>query len=165
MLMRLCLLFLIFLLSGCVSNDAKTPVKEYLNAYQNHSDKVTVSLNELIKNENLTKEQQDIYELIMKKQYVDLAYHIDNVTYNGNKAIVTATIEVYDYNQSKEEALKEYENNPELNYKDLQLTYMKRENKRIKYTLSFSVYLDNDKWVIENPDYITLQKIHGVFNG
>ena len=105
--MRLCLLFLIFLLSGCVSNDAKTPVKEYLNAYQNHSDKVTVSLNELIKNENLTKEQQDIYELIMKKQYVDLAYHIDNVTYDGNKAIVTATIEVYDYNQSIEEALKE----------------------------------------------------------
>ncbi len=163
--MRLCLLFLIFLLSGCVSNDAKTPVKEYLNAYQNHSDKVTVSLNELIKNENLTKEQQDIYELIMKKQYVDLAYHIDNVTYDGNKAIVTATIEVYDYNHSKKEALKEYENTPELNYKDLQLTYMKRENKRIKYTLSFSVYLDNDKWVIENPDYITLQKIHGVFNG
>lgn len=165
MLMRLCLLFLIFLLSGCVSNDAKTPVKDYLNAYQNHSDKVTVSLNELIKNENLTKEQQDIYELIMKKQYVDLAYHIDNVTYDGNKAIVTATIEVYDYNHSKKEALKEYENTPELNYKDLQLTYMKRENKRIKYTLSFSVYLDNDKWVIENPDYITLQKIHGVFNG
>ncbi len=163
--MRLCLLFLIFLLSGCASNDAKTPVKDYLNAYQNHSDKVTVSLNELIKNENLTKEQQDIYELIMKKQYVDLAYHIDNVTYNGNKAIVTATIEVYDYNHSKEEALKEYENNPELNYKDLQLTYMKRENKRIKYTLSFSAYLDNDKWVLENPDYITLQKIHGVFNG
>ena len=163
--MRLCLLFLIFLLSGCVSNDAKTPVKDYLNAYQNHSDKVTVSLNELIKNENLTKEQQDIYELIMKKQYVDLAYHIDNVTYNGNKAIVTATIEVYDYNHSKEEAQKEYENNPELNYKDLQLTYMKRENKRIKYTLSFSAYLDNDKWVLENPDYITLQKIHGVFNG
>ena len=163
--MRLCLLFFIFLLSGCVSNDAKTPVKDYLNAYQNHSDKVTVSLNELINNENLTKEQQDIYELIMKKQYVDLAYHIDNVTYNGNKAIVTATIEVYDYNHSKEEALKEYENTPELNYKDLQLTYMKRENKRIKYTLSFSVYLDNDKWVIENPDYITLQKIHGVFNG
>ena len=163
--MRLCLLFFIFLLSGCVSNDAKTPVKDYLNAYQNHSDKVTVSLNELIKNENLTKEQQDIYELIMKKQYVDLAYHIDNVTYNGNKAIVTATIEVYDYNHSKEEALKEYENNPELNYKDLQLTYMKRENKRIKYTLSFSAYLDNDKWVLENPDYITLQKINGVFNG
>ena len=163
--MRLCLLFLIFLLSGCVSNDAKTPVKEYLNAYQNHSDKVTVSLNELIKKENLTKEQQDIYELIMKKQYVDLAYHIDNVTYAGNKAVVTATIEVYDYNHSKEEAQKEYENNPELNYKDLQLTYMKRENKRIKYTLSFSVYLDNDKWVIENPDYITLRKIHGVFNG
>ena len=131
--MRLCLLFFIFLLSGCVSNDAKTPVKDYLNAYQNHSDKVTVSLNELIKNENLTKEQQDIYELIMKKQYVDLTYHIDNVTYDGNKAIVIATIEVYDYNHSKEEALKEYENNPELNYKDLQLTYMKRENKRIIY--------------------------------
>ena len=135
--MRLCLLFLIFLLSGCVSNDAKTPVKEYLNAYQNHSDKVTISLNELIKNENLTKEQQDIYELIMKKQYVDLAYHIDNVTYDGNKAIVTATIEVYDYNHSKEEAQKEYENNPELNYKDLQLTYMKRENKRIKYIVLY----------------------------
>ena len=162
--MRLCLLFFIFLLSGCVSNDAKTPVKDYLNAYQNHSDKVTVSLNELIKNENLTKEQQDIYELIMKKQYVDLAYHIDNVTYNGNKAIVTATIEVYDYNHSKEEALKEYENNPELNYKDLQLTYLKRENKRIKYTLSFSAYLDNDKWVLENPDYITLKKINRVLN-
>ena len=149
MLMRLCLLFLIFLLSGCVSNDAKTPVKEYLNAYQNHSDKVTVSLNELIKNENLTKEQQDIYELIMKKQYVDLAYHIDNVTYDGNKAIVTATIEVYDYNHSKKEALKEYENTPELNYKDLQLTYMKRENKRIKYKRSKKIALISLSYYIE----------------
>ena len=124
--MKIFIFLCLFLFSGCVSNNAKTPVIDYLNAYQNHSEKVTSSLNELIQNENLNTKQQEIYALIMKKQYVDLTYHIDNVIYNGNKAIVIATIEVYDYNHSKEEALKEYENNPELNYKDLQLTYMKK---------------------------------------
>ena len=55
--------------------------------------------------------------------------------------------------ETKEKALKEHENNPRLNYKDLQLTYMKRENKRIKYTLNFSVYLDNDSGETVHTEY------------
>ncbi len=163
--MKIFLFLCLFLFSGCVSNNAKTPVIDYLNAYQNHSKKVTSSLNELIQNENLNAKQQEIYALIMKKQYVDLKYHIDNVTYDGDKALVSATIEVYDYNNAVKKANEAYETNKEQSYKDLQLDYMKKENKRIKYTLTFPVYLDNDTWKLENPNYITLQKIHGIFTG
>lgn len=163
--MKIFLFLSLFLFSGCVSNNAKTPVIDYLNAYQNHSKKVTSSLNELIQNENLNAKQQEIYALIMKKQYVDLKYHIDNVTYDGDKARVNATIEVYDYNNAVKKANEAYETNKEQSYKDLQLDYMKKENKRIKYTLTFLVYLDNDTWKLENPNYITLQKIHGIFTG
>ncbi len=163
--MKIFLFLGLFLFSGCVSNNAKTPVIDYLNAYQNHSKKVTSSLNELIQNENLNAKQQEIYALIMKKQYVDLKYHIDNVTYDGDKALVSATIEVYDYNNAVKKANEAYETNKEQSYKDLQLDYMKKENKRIKYTLTFLVYLDNDTWKLENPNYITLQKIHGIFTG
>lgn len=163
--MKIFIFLCLFLFSGCVSNNAKTPVIDYLNAYQNHSEKVTSSLNELIQNENLNTKQQEIYALIMKKQYVDLTYHIDNVTYDGDKALVSATIEVYDYNNAVKKANEAYETNKEQSYKDLQLDYMKKENKRIKYTLTFQVYLDNDTWKLENPNYITLQKIHGIFDG
>jgi len=166
---------ILFFVSGCTNNHASDPVKEYLNKFRNHDKDVSNSLAELLRQENLTKEQNELYELIMKRQYVDLEYKIKEETYNGIKAIITVDITVYDYQYSKEKAIEEREANKDEYYlsdgtylKDkfvnLQLKYMKEEMRRVKYTIDFDVTLHNKEWTLETPDYKVIEKIHGLYD-
>ena len=40
---------------------------------------------------------------------------------------------------------------------------MQEETSRVKYTIFFSTYYENDEWHLEKPDYTVLQKIHGIY--
>lgn len=171
---RIILLIICFLVCGCTKNEAVTPVKDYFNDYKNHNINVTKSLDELISHENLTSDMQSMYKTVMKKLYYDLEYEITEETFNGDKATITVNVTTYDYNNSKKKALqyKNDHNNEFLNddktfndtkYKYLQLEYMKSEDKRVSYTILFNVNFDGEKWVLENPDYTVIQKIHGIY--
>ena len=168
-------LICIFFLTGCSKQYAVTPVKEYLNKFRNHDVEVTSSLEELLRQEDLLKEQALLYELIMKKQYVDLEYEIKEETYNGDHAVIQVLVTVYDFSHSKNEALLEKNDKIDLyiledgsfdkdSYINLQLKYMKNEKKRISYTVSFFVNFIHDEWVLETPDHVVLQKIHGLYD-
>lgn len=162
-------IFLIFLLllctTGCVNNHAEDAVKEYLEKYKNHDQEIINSTKELLREENLTQEQNNIYELIMKKQYTELEYQIKEEFYNGRKAVVRVELTVYDYNHSKEKALEEKKNTETKNdYINLQLKNMKEETERVKYTVDFFVNLKEKNWVLETPNTEVLEKIHGLYN-
>lgn len=168
-------LFLLFGITGCTNNHAEDPVREYLNKYRNHDKEVSSSIEELLRQEDLLKEQSELYELIMKKQYIDLEYQMKGETYHGNKAVITVDITVYDYQHSKEKAIEEREEKRDEYYlsdgtllKDkfvnLQLKYMKEEKRRVKYTIDFDVTLHDKEWVLETPDYKVIEKIHGLYN-
>jgi len=135
---------------------------------------VTSSMEELLKQENLLDEQDELYRLIMKKQYVDLEYKIISETYNGDNARITVELTVYDYEHSRIEAEKERneKKNEYLNsdgtwnkekYVNLQLRYMKEETGRVKYTVNFYVNLKDEKWILENPEHEVIEKIHGLY--
>lgn len=170
----ICLLF-VFFLTGCTNNHATDPVKDYLNKYLNHDKEVLGALEELFRQENLEDEQQKLYDIIMKKQYTDLEYSIEEETYNGNKAIIKVLITVYDYQKSKQKALKEKNENVSMytlpdgsldfyKYMNLQLKYMKEEKSRVHYTVLFNVFLEDDEWFLETPDYKVIEKLHGLYN-
>lgn len=174
---KIIIFFLICLLgvTGCTNNHAGYAVTEYLNKFKNHEKEVISSLDELLVEENLLKEQNELYKLIMKKQYVDLEYKIKDITYNGNKAVVKVLLEVYDYQNSKIEAKKIYEKNKtdyldengQINkekYYNLQLKKMKEEKRRVKYTVEFNVNLHDKNWVLETPNREVIEKIHGLYN-
>ncbi len=165
----------LFCLCGCTNNHASDPVKEYLDKYRNHDKEVSSSIHELLRQEDLLKEQSELYELIMKRQYVDLEYEIESETYHGNKATIQVLITVYDYQHSKELAKEEKDKEREKyyledgtflkeKYVNLQLEYMKKEQRRIHYTLLFSVTLQDKEWVLERPDYKVIEKIHGLYD-
>lgn len=173
---KIILVLICFILGcGCSTNKASDAAIEYINKYKNHNEEVMISLKDLIKNENITKEQSNIYTLIMKKQYDDLTYKVIEEIYNGNQATVKLEISVYDYVRSKEEAKTYMEEHKEefylsdntfneMKYQNLQLKYMEEETKRIKYTLEFEVLYTNDKWQLETPNYKIIQKIHGIYD-
>ncbi len=171
---KIILIILCLFLCGCTNNEAKDAVKEYIYKFKNHDKEVMQSLEELIIHENLTEQASNDYRLVMKKQYYDLEYKIIEEIYNGNKATVIAEITVYDYKKSKQESkeykethqeefLKEDNTLDEIKYKNLQLKYMQEETSRVKYTIFFSTYYENDEWHLEKPDYTVLQKIHGIY--
>lgn len=171
---KIILLIVCLFLCGCTNNAAKDAVKDYIYKFKNHDSEVMKSLEELINHEDLTEQASNAYRLVMKKQYYDLEYKIIEEIYNGNKATVLAEITVYDYNKSKQDAnayknehpeefLNEDNTFNEVKYKNLQLKYMQEETSRIKYTIAFSTYYENDEWHLEKPDYTVLQKIHGIY--
>jgi len=165
------LFLIIFCITGCTNNHPEDAVKEYLNKFKNHEKDVIASLDELLVEENLLQEQNELYKLIMKKQYTDMDYMVEEITYNGNKAKVKVLLEVYDYQHSKKETSKNKEDFTEENglineekYINLQLKNMKEEKRRVKYTVEFNVNLHDKNWVLETPNREIIEKIHGLYN-
>lgn len=164
---KIILLILCTMLCACSTTRAKDSVEKYLYKFKNHDLQVMDSLRQLITYENLSKEQQDLYELTMRRQYQDLTFKTVLEYYNGDKAVITEEIEVYDYKASKQKAKNYYlENQDKITkeeYQQLQLDYMYQETKRTKYTIEFELYYEDEEWKLVSPDYTVLQKIHGIY--
>ena len=169
------LMFCLTLSFACATDTASDPVKEYLGKYNNHNPQILTELSDLIKEEELSEEQGTIYESVMKKQYKDLKYEIVEEKYDGDEAIVTAQISVYDLYKAQKEA-EEYKNNhlEEFQKEDqsydadkfleYKLEQMKKTDTRVDYTIEFNVVKKEGKWTIEKITTEDLEKIHGIYN-
>ena len=152
----------IFCLVGCTNKSSKEAVIEYLEKYRNFTAEIEESLMKDLESVNWTKEQKEKYILLMKKQFVNLKYKIKEEIYNGEEATVLVDITVYNYHNSKREALKEQDESQ--NYIDKVLEKMNNETHTIKYTLVFKTNYKEGVWVLEQPSEETLKKIEGVYN-
>lgn len=104
---------LIISLVGCSFGNTPTKkVENFLDRYQQNDDVVLSQLKEMITSDSLMdEEQKEAYSDIIKKQYKDLTYVIKDEKIEGNKATVTAEIEVYDFYKANKEAEDYYNNN------------------------------------------------------
>ena len=109
--MIVCLLMVV----GCsCSNDkAADAVEAYLNDYKGLNDQVLDDIDELVENENLTDEGKEIYREVLKRQYRDLVYTIENEDYDGDTADVTVKITVYDLYKVQKDASKYLSEHPD----------------------------------------------------
>lgn len=160
---------------ACTRDKASDAVKEYFAKYNNHHAEVIGELDDLVTKENLSEEQGKTYKEIMKKQYKDLKYEIVEEKYNGDEAIVTAKISVYDLYKVQKEA-EEYRRNHQsefLNdekktdikmFLDYKLEQMKKSDTRAEYTIDFKVIKKDGNWVLDTVSTETLEKIHGIYN-
>lgn len=110
----LCVILLLTI-SGCsLSNTPTMRVEKFLDSYKNKDKNVLTELKEMIDSDGLMNDnQKDDYSNIIKKQYSDLTYDIKDEKIDGNKAVVTAEIEVYDFYKTNKEAEDYYNNNKE----------------------------------------------------
>lgn len=160
---------------ACTMTKASDAVKEYLGKYNNHDSEVLVELDELVKEENLTDEQTESYKELMKKQYTDMKYEIVDETYNGDEAIVTTKITVYDLYKAQTEAENYKEEHKEefqddnavydaMKFLEYKIEQMTKTDKTVEYTIDFKVIKENGKWVVDNVSTEDLEKIHGIYN-
>ena len=172
LLMFGCLLLVV----GCsCSNDkAADAVEKYLNDYKGLSDHELEDIDELVEAEKLTDKGKETYKEVLKRQYRDLIYTIENEDYDGDTANVTVKLTVYDLYKAQKEASEylnshqdefltdgKYDNDLYIEYK---LEQMKNMNDTIQYNVVFKVTKTDGKWYVEQPDEETLEKIHGVYN-
>ena len=68
---------------SCTNNKAKDAVEKYLNDYKGLSDNVLRDIDELVTKEELVDKQKDTYKEVIKRQYRDLKYTIENEKYDG----------------------------------------------------------------------------------
>ena len=160
---------------ACSVTKASDAVKEYLGKYKNRSEEVMSELDKVVEDEDLNDQQKEKYKEVMKKQYEDLSYKIVSENYNGDEAVVTTKITVYDlYNvqkeaeeyktDHKEEFIDEDGNYTKEKFLDYKLEQMQKNTKTIDYTIDFKVKKENGKWTLDTISTEDLEKIHGIYN-
>ena len=171
----LSLLLIVLIISGCGNNTAKDSVEKYMKKYKTLDSEVLIDLEDTIKKENLSNEQEDKYRDVLKKQYKDLSFEIIEEEYDNEVSYVTVKIEVYDLYKAQSDATIYLENNPQEFYGndnlydvnkfiDYKLDKMKNTTDRITYTITLNVIKENNKYIIEDLTDNDIKKIHGVYN-
>ena len=170
---------LLLFVCGCDSmmNTPTKKVEEFLNKYQRQDDEVLSQLDNIIENGEyiFNENQKKSYKELMQKQYKDLTYVIKEEMIDGNTAVVTVEIEVYDYNKEIESAEEFYKSNPDefkteeglldnSKYMDYRIKLLGDTKERIKYTLNLTLTRNDKKWILNDITESDRQKIHGIYN-
>ena len=172
--MKKLIICLLLILTGCKAETAKLACENFFNEYQSLSDNVLKDIDMITTKEDLKKDYNDTYKEILKRQYRDIEYVIENESYDGNTATVTIKITVYDLYKSTKQAhtyLEEHKEEFLTNnaydsdkYIDFKLNAMKNTADRITYTIVLNCIKIDSTWQVEEPNEITLEKIHGIYN-
>ncbi len=170
----LALMLVLMMVTGC-GKSPENVVETYLKKYKTLDSEVLVDLEDVIDKENLSKNQEEKYRDILKKQYKDLAYKILEEEYDDEVSYVTVQIEVYDLYKVQNDAHLYLENNRSLfldedgeydsdKFMDYKLDKMKDTTDRIEYTITFTVMKEDGEYVVSQPTPDDLLKIHGIYN-
>ncbi len=167
-------LFLCLIITGCSeSNTPKKEVQKLYSNYNNLTSDLLIQLDNVMDSEDLTDEQINKYKEVLKRQYQDLKYKINDEIINQDSAIVGTEIEVYNLRSVIDETDKyinekkeEFSIDGKLDSKkvwDYKLDKMLKTNERIKYNLDISLTKIDNKWQVDDLLETDRQKIHGLY--
>lgn len=170
--------FLSILLStGCgeISNTPTKQVEGFFNKYQTLDQDVLDDLEQVISSEDKFDEiNKEKYRDVIKKQYKDLIYYVKEERVDGDTAIVTVEITVYDFASTMSEA-EDYKNNhiSEFNdeagvfsqnkYVDYVIKQLDKTKEKVKYTFDLNLTKIDNKWQLDGLDSDAEDKILGIY--
>lgn len=172
------LLFAALLTGGCGESLNNTPTKQVEMFFMNYqtldSDVITDLDKVLTADTSMNTKQKEKYKDIMKNHYKNLSYDVKNETVNGNTAIVTVEIEVYDYSKTMlavnqylldnpEEFVDDDNNYDQEKFIDYRLSELEKVKDKVKYTLDLSLTKSNDEWQMDQISSLDEDKILGIY--
>ena len=172
-LLSLCLLF-----SGCGESLNNTPTKQvemFFMNYQTLNQDVIEDLNSVLaSDDSMNESQKEKYKDIMKNHYKNLVYDIKDERINGDTAIVTVEIEVYDYSKIIANVNKYLEEHPDEfaddnhnydqdKFMDYRLEELSKVKDKVKYTLDLNLTKVSDKWQMDQITSLDEDKILGIY--
>lgn len=160
-------MFLFFLVGCSLSNNPTSKVEDLLVKYQTLDSDIKNGIDNVLNEENLTDNQKSRYRGLLEKQYKDLTYQIKEERIDGNIAIITAEIEVFDYKKIINEVNSEYQgmdNYTVEQYNTNKIDKLEKVKDRVVYTIDFEVNKDkNGNWKLSSLSNETLKKLQGMY--
>ena len=166
----LCLLFV-----GCgkMNNTPTKKVEAFFNNYQTLDKSVLASLDSVI-SDDYSLDQKSKYRDIVKKNYQKLTYKVKDEVIDGDKAIVTVTIDVIDYSKINNEIDLYLANHPneflldngeydKEKANEYRLSKLKEAKEMVTYTLELELHKDGKDWILNDLDETELSKINGTY--
>ena len=166
------ILLLVFLLSlslfGCsLSNTPTSKVEELLMKYQKLDSDIKADIETVLSDDTLTLEQKKRYRALLEKQYKNMQYEVKEEMIDGDKAVVTVSIEVTDFKKVIKEVEGEYvdmDNYSIKEYNDTKLQRLEKAMDKVTYTLDIDVIKDeNGNWYVDNLTNLDKKKIQGMY--
>lgn len=167
-------LFMCLIITGCTgSNSPKKEVQKLYSNYNNLTSDLLIQLDNVMASEDLNEEQINKYKEVLKRQYKDLKYKINDEIINQDNAIVGTEIEVYNLRNVIDEVDKyinekkdDFSTDGKLDNEkvwDYKLDKMLKVNERIKYNLDISLTKIDNNWQVDDLLESDRQKIHGLY--
>lgn len=174
---KVIVLFLLILsLYGCgFSNSPSDEVSMYLDKYNSLNDDVLIDVDNVISKEDLSSGNKDVYKEVLLRQYKNMKYEIKDESINDNSAMVKVSVNVYNYyntnvnseNYKNEHTNEFYDINGMFDnnvYNTYRLGELLKTNDTISYDITFHLKKDeNGKWILDNPNEETIQKLNGFY--
>ena len=164
--MKKVIIFIILLtLFGCtLYNKPTSKVEQLMTKYQLVDDDIKKDIENILSDDSLTFEQKNRYKKLLENQYKNLQYEIKDEEIDGNKAIVTISIEVLDYKKTIDKLEENIQNYEIEKYNEEKLKELEKTKDKITYTLKIEVLKDNNgTWYIDDLTNENKKKIQGMY--
>lgn len=168
-----CLILLLTTTACTLGNTPTSAVERVLTKYNTNDEEILVELDDYVNESNLTDKQSTKYKNVYLKQFKDMKYEIKEEKIDGDNAVVTAQITVYDYYNAEKEANTYLTNNPdkfktddvydESLFTDYKLEQLDKVTDTVDYTIDFTLTKVDNEWVVNDLTNEQLEKIHGVY--
>ena len=174
----LAILFVI-LLSACSlldNNSPKEKVRELLDKYKAQDNAIITELDTVISKE-YSGDYKDRYKKLILNQYKNMNYKITDEIIDGDTAVVSVDITVYDYGNAIDNANDYLKKHEEEFYKtdseekkvdnekflDYKLDLLEEVEDRKTYTVEFTLTKEEKDWVLDDLSNENISKIHGLY--
>lgn len=174
----LAILFVI-LLSACSlldNNSPKEKVRELLDKYKAQDSAIISELDTVISKE-YSGDYKDRYKKLILNQYKNMNYKITDEIIDGDTAVVSVDITVYDYGNAIDNANDYLKKHEEEFYKtdseekkvdndkflDYKLDLLEEVEDRKTYTVEFTLTKEEKDWVLDDLSNENISKIHGLY--
>ena len=159
-------IFLLLLVGCSLSNTPTAQVEDLLSKYQMLDNDIKSGINNVVKEETLTTNQQERYKKIIEKQYKNLMYEIKEEEIDGDNAEITVEIEVMDYKKIINNVNRMYQglSYTTEEYNNAKLEALENAKEKVTYTIEFNVTKDSDgNWKLTSLDNEAIKKIQGMY--
>lgn len=153
------------MLVGCTMGNSPTSrVEDLFTKYQKLDEDISMGIDNVVNQQDLTKDHKERYRKLLERQYKNLSYEIKDELIDGDNATVLVEIEVVDYKKAISDLTFDSDNYTKESYDEEKLGRLEKAQDKVKYTLEVKVKKDNDgNWKVEALTPEQIKKIQGMY--
>jgi hypothetical protein len=154
-----------FLLIGCsMSNTPTSKVEELLSKYQRLDNDISMGINSVLDEQNLTDVHKERYRKLLETQYKNLSYEIKDEIIDGDTAMVIVEIEVIDYKKAINDLTFDSMLYTKESFDEEKLDRLEEAKDKVTYTLELSLTKDKEgTWKLNALTNEQIKKIQGMY--